>query len=256
MNVGSAPGLPADGVFRTIRAILAYDSDDSGKGPEKPLKDAFSGINVNVLSLDELQNSDKEYDVLGLLYHNPLSNRLSLPVAPGSIKIGFYYGKDLKSPRKTSKKLDATIICLGSLTRESALQNTIFHFFESLTLPSLLNIDLSDLRSIATGMGLSFHYEANTSTEIVNKLHSEIFAAKSALLHFTCSRDVTLQELYSISKRVTLRSTTNSQVAIKREIDSYRRMNLKMGVRVLGTAESRLLSKRARIALTAILFGI
>lgn len=244
----------SDKVLRPIRALLAYENDRLGKQVKTSLTKAFSAIGVNLASLDELEPSEEEYDVWGLLYRGPSINASRYFPTLDGLKVGFRYGRNLGTIRKQPhNRLDATIICHGSLTSESAMQNTVFHFFESLTLPSLLNIDLSDVRSIARGTGLSFHYEGDSTKSIIEKLPQEVYEAKSALLHFTCTRDVTLEELYSISKSVTLKHADRDSSKNRREIDLYRRMNLKMGVRVVGSEE---VPGRQRIGLTAILFGI
>lgn len=251
------PNASSDRGFRPIRAVLGYEADDFSMEIKTSLTNAFSAIGVSLISLDYLEVSKEEYDVWGLLFHNPSTKRLRYPATLDYFKIGFCYGKNLPTIRKLShnNKLDATIICHDSPTPETAMANTIFHFFESLTLPSLLNIDLSDVRSIARGTGLSFHYEGDSTNSIIEKLPPEVYEAKSALLHFTCTRDVTLEELYSISKSVTLKHTV-SDFKDKREIERYRRMNLKMGVRVAGLEKTISSSAQSRISLTAILFGI
>ena len=243
--------------FRPIRAVLGYEDDDLSIHNKTSLTNAFSAIGVSLVPLDELEVSKEEYDVLGVLFHNPLTKSFRQLSTQEYFKIGFRYGRNLGRIRKLShgNKLDATIICHDSPTPESAMRNTIFHFFESLTLPSLLNIDLADVRSIARGTGLSFHYEGDSTKNIIEKLPSEVYEAKSALLHFTCTRDVTLEELYSISKSVTFKHTF-SGFKNKREIDRYRRMNLKMGVRVAGSEKALSSAGQPRISLTAILFGL
>ena len=261
MQSSSILDQPTDRIFRPIRAALVFNSEDMQDATGTTLHNAFSRINVDLVSFDEFKTLDREFDVLGVMQCNTTglagSNRNQrIITAPGYIKIGFYYGENSEFVRKPSRVLDAAIICHDSLSQESAIQNTIFHFFESLTLPSLLNIDLSDVRSVARGFGRSFHYEGDSSKEIIKKLPREIFKSKSALLHFTCTRDVTLDELYTISNSVTLKpSTTNRSRPSKREIDLYRRMNLKMGMRVIGSSEAKSASDQKRISFTAILFG-
>ncbi|MFI5420693.1 MAG: hypothetical protein ACHQ1H_06965, partial [Nitrososphaerales archaeon] len=152
--------------------------------------------------------------------------------------------------------LNAGIICHGVATPTEALSTAVFHFYESLTLPSLLNIDLADVDSIAGGIGISFNEVGNSSEDIIGKLPKESYIAKSALLHFSCVKNVTLEEVYKITKTISARKLAYlyPNYVAKNEKKLYKRIKLKMGLRVVDEIPER--SKRPRISLTAILFGI
>ncbi|HYB04935.1 MAG TPA: hypothetical protein VED17_10750, partial [Nitrososphaerales archaeon] len=133
----------------------------------------------------------------------------------------------------------------------------MFHFYESLTLPSLLNIDLADVGGIARGIGISFNVAGNSSDKVINHLPRQCYFARSALLHFTCEKDVTLEEVYRISKTISTRKTLGpfaTEVPNPDQIKMYKRIRLKMGLRIAQDTYKD--DHRPRISMTGILFGM
>ncbi|MGI0090456.1 MAG: hypothetical protein ACREBS_01985 [Nitrososphaerales archaeon] len=236
--------------FRGIRAALAYQESEFDEYSISKMKNDFARINVKFFAAGELQDLQSEFfDVIGFLWSKPFDEVRNLrnQSASDGLLIGFSSNFD-----RSLRQLDAGVICRGSAL------NSVFHFFESLTVPSLLNIDLADLKAIARGIGVSFYEESDSARELIKRLPKESFVAKSGLLHFACRREVTLDEIYSVSKAISLRQPCEK---ISAEEAEFRRFNIKMGVRIIdegGKSEPESSKNRRlyRISLTAILFGI
>jgi cell division GTPase FtsZ len=150
---------------------------------------------------------------------------------------------------------DAVVFCLAA--KESTLL-VPFHLFSSLTIPSMLNIDLADLRKIAKGIGLSFNDSDNDSEKLIARLPKACFVAKAALLHFSCKDDVKLKEIYDVSRAIALKRAGSAQEEQINNISPsevkklVRKVNIKMGIRMVDQATFDV----DRISLTAVLFGI
>ncbi len=218
----------------------------------------YRPINVGLLPVQVLSSLyGDDFDIIGVLGQSAL-DRSKLDLSKFScLKIGFYATDTrAESLRGSLRYLTAAITCLGSGSPIESLKRTVYHFYESLTLPSLLNIDLADVESIARGTGISFNLIGDSSEELINRLPSECYFARSALLHFTCTKSVTLDEVYRISKTISTRRTTGPFVsdAPVDQIKMYKRIRLKMGLRVSQTHS--LDESHPRISLTGILFGL
>jgi len=177
-----------------------------------------------------------------------------------------FYFRDVRDYLKLS---DAVVFCdVSKRGWTEEIAKVVYHFFESLVVPSLLNIDLADVRHIAKGIGLAFNISEDSNRKIIAQLPKSCLVARSALLHFSCDPDVHLKEVYSISKAVALKKgiadfdpEINSHSDARKVI---RKVNVKMGIRIRD--RSRIDSARAsssyistdskRINLTAILFGL
>ncbi|MDA4131409.1 MAG: hypothetical protein OK457_11615 [Thaumarchaeota archaeon] len=244
-------------IFRSVHAGLIYDKTDLEKNALQLAERKFGEINVELISSDRLFELRDDFGILGVLGNRGATRASDRLDSLNCLKIGFYSGNgSLDAVRRSLKHLSASIICHRSKSLSEALASTVFHFYASLTLPSLLNIDLADVESIADGIGVSFNESGNSSDEIIEKLPRESYVAKSALMHFSCQKDVTLEEVYKITKTISLRKLADLYqiYAHPGEKKLYKRTKLKMGLRVTDESESS--SKKPRISLTAILFGI
>lgn len=245
-------------IFRSVHAGLIYDKPDLEKTELLSAEKQFREINVELISTDRVPELQDDFGILGFLGNKALLKSRFYVEPFTCLKIGFYPDVGgLNSLRKALEHLGASIICHDAKTPGEALSTTVFHFYESLTLPSLLNIDLADVDSIADGIGISFNEVGDSSDEIIRKLPKESYVAKSALLHFSCVRDVTLEEVYKITKTISARKLAylypNSAATINAK-KMYKRIKLKMGLRVADNLSQK--TKTPRISLTAILFGI
>ena len=75
-------------------------------------------------------------------------------------------------------------------------------------------------------------------------------------MHFSCARNVTLEEVYRISKMISTRKAASpfAHNQTPDQIKMYKRIRLKMGLRIAqDSAEGKIMP---RISLTGILFGI
>ena len=122
----------------------------------------------------------------------------------------------------------------------------------------MLNIDIADVKRIAKGIGLALTFEDDDQERLVARLPRESMIARSALLHFKCADDVSLKEIYSISKSITVKNGINaedpritSHMGAKKLI---RRINVKLGIRVIKNQICNEFTVK-RINLVAILFG-
>jgi hypothetical protein len=246
-------------IFRSVRAAIVYDPSEFRSEQLTSVEKIYLPINVKLLSIEHLNGiCGDDYDVLGVLGQQALEKADSLLEGFTCLKIGFYSVSE--RPGRTGirmRNLTAAITCLGSKSVLDSLETTVYHFYESLTLPSLLNIDLADVGSIAHGVGLSFNVVGDSSEELINRLPPQCYFARSALLHFTCIRDVTLEEVYKISKTISTRKTLGpfvTEIPNPDQIKMYKRIRLKLGLRIHQNIENK--DKLARISLTGILFGL
>jgi hypothetical protein len=244
-------------IFRSVRAAIVYDPSSIRGADLSSAERLYRPINVALLTCEDLAtSSEDDFDVLGILGQTELEASSPILANFNCLKIGFHPAWESPAYSTISMKyLKAAISCLGSKTLIDSLRTTMFHFYESLTLPSLLNIDLADVGSIARGIGISFNESGKTSEDVINQLPPQCYFAKSALLHFTCQKDVTLEEVYSISRTISTRRSLGPFVSENPNVDQikmYKRIRLKMGLRV---AQERS-GSGPRISLTGILFGI
>jgi hypothetical protein len=240
---------------------VVYRREELNAQSMQSVSQAFKDINVGLIASEKLSlDSREDFGILGLLGDRALDGSLKYLEEFDCLKIGFFpEGSRLESIRRSLKHLNACIICHGARNPREALTKTVFYFYESLTLPSLLNIDLADVQSIAEGIGISFNVAGNSSKEIIAKLPKESFIARSALLHFSCKKNVTLEEVYKVSKAVSVKKTAPLYLPSSRRSQPdvrkvYKRINIKMGLRVAEDYYET--AERPRISLTAILFGI
>lgn len=244
-------------IFRSVHAGLIYDKSALERVVLARSEKQFREINVELISSERVSLLQNDFGILGFLGSEAAIQSSSFIENFDCLKIGFYPDNgDLDSLRRSLKDLSAGIICRGVTSPTDALSTTVFHFYESLTLPSLLNIDLADVDSIAGGIGISFNIVGNSSENIIKRLPKESYIAKSALLHFSCLKNVTLEEVYKITKTISARKLAYlyPNYIAKNEKKMYKRIKLKMGLRVVDESQEKTI--RSRISLTAILFGI
>jgi hypothetical protein len=264
----------------------------------------FAPLNARVFSVEEMTQAgisdlltSQAYDVIGLIgeasefdfvvrrkntspsYSSSPSSKTRLKASnveleiqreSESIILAFapnLYFKDVKNYLKIS---DAVVFCeIGEKDWPLEIAKVVYHFFESLVIPSMLNIDLADVKRIAKGIGLAFNISEDSNRKIIARLPKSCLVARSALLHFSCDPDVHLKEVYSISKAVALKKgITDFDPQISTHADAkklIRKVNVKMGIRIRGRnraefgeeiTSSSVLSDSKRISLTAILFGL
>jgi len=250
-------------IFRSIRAGIIYDSSDLGQESLQSVRKLYGKINVELIQSNRLWEVQgySDFGIIGVLGEKALDKSKGYLEDFPCLKIGFHTDNgSLTVIRSSLKLLDAFIVCYGSRTVDKALGGIIFHFYGSLTLPSLLNIDLADVDSIASGIGISFNTTGEDSDQIISSLPREFFLAKSALLHFCCKKNVTLEEVYEISKAISIRQNINPYIvnSLIEEKKLYRRINIKMGLRIAEAGENQsktIATETPRISLTAILFG-
>ncbi|HXQ92864.1 MAG TPA: hypothetical protein VN739_07635 [Nitrososphaerales archaeon] len=244
-------------IFRSVRAGVIYDKTEFEKSELDSIERLYRQINVELIPGEKLGGLEDEFGILGMLGQRALRGSRESIENFNCLKVGFYpEGGSLEPLRKSLKLVNAAIICLGSKSPIQSLSSTVYHFYESLTLPSLLNIDLADVESIAGGIGISFNESGDSSEDVISQLPPECYVAKSALLHFSCSRNVTLEEVYRISKMISTRKAISPLVhsQTQDQIKMFKRIRLKMGLRIAqNAAEGKIIP---RISLTGILFGI
>lgn len=244
-------------IFRSVHAGLVFDKSELEKGVLTRSERQFAEINVELISSERISLFQNDFGILGFLGSRAVARSSPFLEMFDCLKMGFYPDSGgLDSVKRSPEELRAGIICRGITSAQEALATAVFHFYESLTLPSLLNIDLADVDSIAGGLGISFNVVGNTSEDIIRKLPKESYFAKSALLHFSCVKTVTLEEVYKVTKTISARKLAYlyPNYASKNEKKLYKRIKLKIGLRVVD--ETAVKAKRPRISLTAILFGI
>ncbi len=245
-------------IFRSTRAAIIYDPSEIRGEQLSSVVRLYRPINVELHPAEDLAGaSEDDFDILGILGQRTLERAVSFLDGFVCLKIGFYPVTEKPERSINARRhLTAAITCLGSKSLVDSLRTTMFHFYESLTMPSLLNIDLADVGSIARGIGISFNVIGDASEEVIYRLPPECYLARSALLHFTCEKDVTLEEVYKISKTISTRKSLSlfvSEIPNPDQIKLYKRIKLKMGLRII--QETNGAGSRPRISLTGILFG-
>lgn len=240
------------------------------------LQKLFSPLKINVLSISSLSTDEKrdpaeilQYDVVGLIGAPGEFSflRSFRSKSDGPVILAFTPKTQFGSAKSYLKISNAVVLCEGPSDQwllETA--RVVFSFFESIVIPSLLNIDVADVRNIAKGIGLAFNEADDAPGNIISRLPASCLVARSALLHFSCTDEVKLREIYSISKTIALKQGADlpeeELETHKDAIKLIRRVNVKMGIRI---REGRLpftwpqlspQKQSSRISMTAILFGI
>ena len=283
-----------------VAIIHGYSFGDSNSSHDEihaALTTLFLPLNVRVFSVLELGGagisdlvSSRAYDLIGLV--GEADEFSSLKRASGS---GFPLHKDTLddnvpivlsfTPRthfKDSKKYlnfsDALVLCeTTGRNWHLEVSRIVYRLFESLVVPSMLNIDLADVKRIAKRVGFAFNLSDDDHEKIIEMLPKDCFVARSAILHFSCKDDVRLREIYAISKSIALKKgLADSDQLLSSHSDAkktIRRVNVKMGIRIIGnpdeeekeTSENSMIPSadypvafrdEKRISMTAILFGI
>jgi len=260
----------------------------------------FLPLNVRVFSVLELSEagmsdlfSSRAYDVIGLVgeahefgsarrrssggfrFHNDHADGTD---DMGSILLSFAPKTRFKDARKYLGFSDAVVLC-EAIERNWPLEvsRIVYHFFESLVVPSMLNIDLADVKHIAKGVGFAFNLSDDDHEKIIAMLPKDCFVARSAILHFSCKDNVRLGEIHTIAKSIAMKKgVVNTDQELTSQSDAkkvIRKVNVKIGVRIVGDncyVESKMAGRSAvssadslgtfhdekRINMTAMLFGI
>jgi len=276
------------------------------------LTQIFLPLNARIFSVSEMTQagmsdlvSSQAYDVVCLIGEaqefdfsrrksNPNSGRLKLGNIGGGIEgeiqridansliLAFAPNAFFRDVKSYLRIADAVVLC-EVVAKNWLLQvaQVVYRFLESLVVPSMLNIDLADVKHIAKGIGLAFNISEDGSKKLINRLPKSCLVARSALLHFSCDPDVRLKEVYSVSKAIALKKgITDLDAQINTHSDAkkiIRKVNVKMGIRIneatrkeaaTPSSSSRLGQNETgkadevdddtgkRISLTAILFGL
>ena len=291
--------------IRPTRVAIVHGSSITGSTVSHDeihvaLTTLFSPLNVRVFSVPELSQagmsdliSSRAYDVIGLVgeadefgftkkdsgngfrFHK---DHTSGSDDTQSILLSFAPRTRFKDARKYLTFSDAVVLC-EAIERNWPLDvsRIVYHFFESLVVPSMLNVDLADVKRIAKGVGFAFNLSDDNPEKIIAELPKDSFVARSAILHFSCKDDVRLGEIHSIAKSIALKGGLgNSDTELTSHSDArkiIRKVNVKMGIRVVGdnsfvdkenSGRSTVSSANTpvafndekRISMTAILFGI
>lgn len=230
----------------------------------------FSPLRVAVFSLQELGEAgvvdlvaSRAYDAVGVvgeieLGHLKETRHWKFPllgdeaVPDESVVLSFIPRSSFGDAKRYLSFSNAVVLC-----EDRPLLQIVYHFFESLVVPSLLNVDLADVSRIAHDIGLAFNLSGCDHEKIVAKLPKECLVASSAILHFACRDDVSLREIYSISKSMVMKRPLTDISANDTEA-GIRRVNVKMGIRIRTSEDSEqapAFKDEDRISLTAILFG-
>jgi hypothetical protein len=304
MGTGSGALLAKSGlvsptrILRPTRVAILYSEIFSSRADHvhDDLIRRFASIGVNVFSTSEMTQaginelvSSSAYDVIGLI-GEPKEFDLAPRNDPGRFKFRSPSGKGTYEERSddpivlafapTARFVDtgpylkiANAIVLCDVPGKNwvfAISDLAYNFFESLVVPSMLNIDLADVKHIARGIGLALNLSDDSHKKIISLLPRRCLVARSALLHFSCDPDVRLREVYSISKAIALKKGISGATdpEIRTHADAkkvIRKVNVKMGIRMMDpkprkTAEIESDNidneKRKRISLTAIFFGL
>lgn len=204
-----------------------------------------NNLNIDVRTYED-GLANEEYDVIGLLEPKRSAELERWLRQKESLKISFVNSVG-RIQASRLKNIEAAVICKSESNQSVSALKVIHSFFDSLLVPSLFNIDLADVRSIAKGIGISFTESGSSYHEILEKLPRECYVARSTLLHYSCTKDVTLNEIYEITKAISIKRPDGG----RRE--NGRPPNVKMGLRVVDGSESQ---ESKRIRLIAILFGV
>ena len=257
----------------------------------------FSPLNVRVFSVLELGGagmrdllSSQAYDVIGLVGEANEFDALKKTGVSGfpshedslddnvSIVLSFTPRTHFKDSKKYLNFSDALVLCeTTGRNWHLEVSRIVYRLFESLVVPSMLNIDLADVKRIAKRVGFAFNLSDDDHEKIITMLPKDCFVARSAILHFSCKDDVRLREIYSISKSIALKkglAETDQRLFSHSDArKTIRRVNVKMGIRIIGdsygvekeVSENPKISSadypgvfrdEKRISMTAILFGI
>ena len=279
--------------IRPTRVALVHGLSSAASRNEihESLSSLFSPLNVQVLSVSELGEagmtglvSSQSYDLIGLLgeadeFPFPrkgpdFSFRLPgkgehHPDGADAITLSFAPRTRFKDARKYLSFSDAVVLCDASGKNwPLEVSRIVYHFFESLTVPSMLNVDLADVKRIAKGIGLAFNLSDDSHKKIIAMLPKDCFVARSAIIHFSCRDDVLLREIYSIAKSIALKkglARSDPQLTSHSGAGKIiRKVNVKMGIRILGDDPMESSGDNSpafqgeikRISMSAILFGI
>ena len=257
-NLATDAEQMANRLIRPTRAAIVHGSSVTGSTVSNDeihvaLTSLFSPLNVRVFSVLELSVagmndliSSHAYDVVGLvgeadefgLHRKGRDDGFRLHrdyVGDyGSILLSFAPRTLFRDARKYLDISDAVVLC-DTIGRNWPLEvsRIVYRFFESLVVPSMLNVDLADVKSIAKGIGLAFNLSDDDHEKIIGALPKDCFVARSAILHFLCKDDVRLGEIHSIAKSIALRRVLASADP---ELSSHsdakkvvRNVNIKMG---------------------------
>lgn len=263
--------------LRPTRAAIIHGSRVS----HDVLSALFSPLGVGVYQSSELNHADfanlissDTLDVIALVGElQDFDSARRARSEKDAIVLSFAPMSRFNNKKKYLEISDAFVLCNeDGKSWELKVSAIVYHFFESLLIPSMLNVDLADVKRIAKGVGLAFNVSEDDHRKIVSMLPDQCLVARSAVLHFSCREDVRLQEVYSISKSIAMKKglaginpVLNGHQDAKKVI---RKVNVKMGIRVVNndgygnevvdaSIDSR--SKKMdskRISMTAILFGI
>ena len=250
-----------------VTVILGSQVEESGL---KSLDKLFSKLGASVLSRSSLSESDLDDifssqapDIVALIGEaKEFLDLTKIQDDSNPIILSFAPKGWIVDARDYLKASDALILCESSnrfwITEVSHI---VYSFLESLTTPSMLNVDLADVKRIAKGIGLAVTVSNDSTARIISSLPRESLIARSALLHFTCTEDVSLKEVYSISKSIALKkglAPEESEISTHADAERLiRKVNVKMGIRILDEKkDGRSKVHERRINLTAIFFGL
>jgi hypothetical protein len=268
-------GVTKTQTIRPTRVVLLLGSQGGSlqETVSQNIRRKFSAIGIKVFAVspnfDPLSSEFLDCDILGLIGSPKSFTKLrSLRARPeGPILLAFASKSLFEHARSFLKISDAVVLCeTTNVDWINDVSDLVFHFFESLVVPSLLNIDIADVRNIAKGIGLAFNEADDNAKDIISRLPASCLVARSALLHFSCTDEVKLREIYSISKSIAMKQGIDlPEEELRTHADArklIRRVNVKMGIRIRETPRSEswsrspYIQKSRRISLTAILFGI
>jgi hypothetical protein len=224
----------------------------------------FSAINVDVYFLDSGQtrladlSGFEQYDLIALVgdagkLFTPKRKQpkkipeLSVNLSPirrrkenrnwlSTVRLNLVSELNTNRRRRGSKFFDATI-CVKSETEEKFrnLISMAYKLLQAFTIPSTFNIDFRDLGVIAKGRGVALSLSGDDPYQIISKLPECCFTARCGLNHFSCSEDVNLNEIYSISKIIALKRANIQEIGSRMHdgsVKKIRNLNLKFGIRI------------------------
>ncbi len=261
-------------VFSSIHVDVHF-SNSSGASYAKPF--SFEELDMIVIIGDPQKfplGGDNEERILPNLYNNYLPTRAKTIAEAKPLRLNIV-SESAPTNRRMKNFCDAAIRTkIESGNSFSDLSSFAYRFLRAFTVPSMLNIDFTDLRRIARGTGLAFSLSANAEDEIIRELPEHCFTAKSGLIHFSCASDVKLNEIYLISKTIARKRAAdrNSQTDLHEgSLKQIRKANLKFGIRILENLGSEgsspimdsssslyghSLRSDKRIEMTTVLFGL
>jgi hypothetical protein len=245
--------------FRPAKVAVVYgDTTFQDRPARDGLSRLFSQLNIDSIPISHFVSfvETSEYDVIVFL-----SDPVEVTSVPkferkeDGIILAFAPNSLINEARRYRKVSDAVVYCDASGGTWVEVPKVAYRLLESLLVPSMLNIDLADLKKIAKGTGAAFSIEGIDQDSIIARLPPASFTARAGLVHFSCNDDVKLKEVYAITKTIASRqSNAPAEVAIEShaQMKKYiRRINVKMGIRIKEGG-----SDLQRISLTAILFRI